>query len=172
MAVIDPLTVHPSAEGGVGRMLMYAALPQARKQNHDQIRLVQSPSHIRVNILLLDALLYAIHTHRRFLTIYSLLCVLFLTMAGSGHVLALSSQPQPQPQLQKLSSISTSSPSLQTIQESSAQQGIHGVVMPQEQSQQQQKQEQSSSSTSSASGGSTTTTTTSSTTTATTGTYY
>jgi predicted N-acetyltransferase YhbS len=47
VAVIGPLTVHPSAEGGVGRMLMDAALTQARKQNHDQIRLVQSPSHIR-----------------------------------------------------------------------------------------------------------------------------
>ena len=51
MAVIGPLTVHPSAEGGVGRMLMDAALTQARKQNHDQIRLVQSPSHIRSFVL-------------------------------------------------------------------------------------------------------------------------
>jgi len=48
VAVIGPLTVHPSAEGfGVGRMLMDAALDQARRQNHDRIRLVQSPSHIR-----------------------------------------------------------------------------------------------------------------------------
>jgi ribosomal protein S18 acetylase RimI-like enzyme len=31
--------VHPSAEGvGIGRMLMDAALAQARKQNYDQIR--------------------------------------------------------------------------------------------------------------------------------------
>lgn len=51
VAVIGPLTVHPSAEGGVGRMLMDAALTQARKQNHDQIRLVQSPSHIRSFVL-------------------------------------------------------------------------------------------------------------------------
>jgi GNAT superfamily N-acetyltransferase len=52
VAVIGPLTVHPSAEGyGVGRMLMDAALSQARKQNHDQIRLVQSPSHIRSFVL-------------------------------------------------------------------------------------------------------------------------
>ena len=51
VAVIGPLTVHPSAEGGVGRMLMEAALTQARKQNHDQIRLVQSPSHIRSFVL-------------------------------------------------------------------------------------------------------------------------
>src|ERR1051326_1861573 len=34
VAVIGPLTVDPSAEGGVGRMLMDAALTQARKQNH------------------------------------------------------------------------------------------------------------------------------------------
>ena len=51
VAVIGPLTVHPSAEGGVGRTLMDAALTQARKQNHDQIRLVQSPSHIRSFVL-------------------------------------------------------------------------------------------------------------------------
>src|SRR5690242_2310495 len=51
VAVIGPLTVHPSAEGGVGRMLMDAALTQARKQNYDQIRLVQSPSHIRSFVL-------------------------------------------------------------------------------------------------------------------------
>ena len=51
MAVIGPLTVHPSAEGGVGRILMDAALMHARKQNHDHIRLVQSPSHIRSFVL-------------------------------------------------------------------------------------------------------------------------
>ena len=51
VAVIGPLTVHPSAEGGVGRMLMDAALTQARKQNNDQVRLVQSPSHIRSFVL-------------------------------------------------------------------------------------------------------------------------
>jgi predicted N-acetyltransferase YhbS len=51
VAVIGPLSVHPSAEGGVGRMLMDAAPNQARKQNHDQIRLVQSPSHIRSFVL-------------------------------------------------------------------------------------------------------------------------
>jgi GNAT superfamily N-acetyltransferase len=51
VAVIGPLTVHPSAEGGVGRRLMDAALTQAHKQNHDQIRLVQSPSHIRSFVL-------------------------------------------------------------------------------------------------------------------------
>ena len=51
VAVVGPLTVHPSAEGGVDKMLMYAALTKARKQNHDQIRLVQSPSHIRSFVL-------------------------------------------------------------------------------------------------------------------------
>ena len=51
MAVIGPLTVHPSAEGGVGRALMDAALTQARKQNYNQSRLVQSPSHIRSFVL-------------------------------------------------------------------------------------------------------------------------
>ncbi len=52
MAVIGLLSVHPSAEGGgVGRMLMDAALSQARKQNKEQIRLVQSPSHIRSFVL-------------------------------------------------------------------------------------------------------------------------
>ena len=52
VAVIGPLTVHPSSEGSsVGRMLMDAVLAQAKKQNHDQIRLVQSPSHIRSFVL-------------------------------------------------------------------------------------------------------------------------
>lgn len=52
VAVIGPLTVHPSAEGGgVGKMLIGAALSQAFKQNHDQVRLVQSPSHIRSFVL-------------------------------------------------------------------------------------------------------------------------
>jgi predicted N-acetyltransferase YhbS len=52
VAVIGPLTVHPSVEGGgIGRMLMDSAIAQARKQNHDQIRLVQSPSHIRSFVL-------------------------------------------------------------------------------------------------------------------------
>src|SRR3978361_1809729 len=51
VAVIGPLTVHPSSEGGIGKMLMYAALNHAHKQNHEQIRLVQSPSHIRSFVL-------------------------------------------------------------------------------------------------------------------------
>jgi predicted N-acetyltransferase YhbS len=51
VAAIGPLTVHPSAQGGVGRILMDAALNQAQKQNYNQIRLVQSPSHIRSFVL-------------------------------------------------------------------------------------------------------------------------
>lgn len=52
VAAIGLLTVQPSAEGcGVGRMLMHAALSQARRQNHEQVRLVQSPSHIRSFVL-------------------------------------------------------------------------------------------------------------------------
>jgi predicted N-acetyltransferase YhbS len=52
VAVIGPLTVHPTTEGsGIGRKLMDAALIQAHKRNHDQIRLVQSPSHIRSFVL-------------------------------------------------------------------------------------------------------------------------
>jgi len=52
VAVIGPLTVHPTAEGGgIGRKLMNAAVIQAHKRNHDQIRLVQSPSHIRSFVL-------------------------------------------------------------------------------------------------------------------------
>jgi hypothetical protein len=52
VAAIGPLTVHPSEEGGgVGRVLMNAALTHAHKQNHDQIRLVQSPSHLRSFVL-------------------------------------------------------------------------------------------------------------------------
>ncbi len=51
VAVIGPLTVHPSTEGGIGRVLMDAAIAQAHKQNYKQIRLVQSPSHIRSFVL-------------------------------------------------------------------------------------------------------------------------
>ena len=52
VAVIGPLTVDPAAKGGgIGRMLMDAALAHARKQSYDRIRLVQSPSHIRSFVL-------------------------------------------------------------------------------------------------------------------------
>jgi hypothetical protein len=51
MAVIGPLTVHPTAEGDVGKAFMVACLVHARKQNYEYIRLVQSPSHIRSFVL-------------------------------------------------------------------------------------------------------------------------
>jgi predicted N-acetyltransferase YhbS len=51
VAAIGPLTVDPSAEGGVGRTLMEASLIEAHKRNYDQIRLVQSPSHLRSFVL-------------------------------------------------------------------------------------------------------------------------
>jgi predicted N-acetyltransferase YhbS len=52
VAVVGPLTVHPSSEGsGIGRLLMDVALNKARKQNLERIRLVQSPSHIRSFVL-------------------------------------------------------------------------------------------------------------------------
>ncbi len=52
VAVIGLHTVHPSAEGnGAGRKLMDAALSQARILKHEQVSLVQSPSHIRSFVL-------------------------------------------------------------------------------------------------------------------------
>ena len=53
IAVIGPLTVHPSAEGGrgIGRLLMEAALNKSYELNLERIRLVQSPSHIRSFVL-------------------------------------------------------------------------------------------------------------------------
>jgi predicted N-acetyltransferase YhbS len=51
VTAIGPLTVDPSAEGGVGRALMDAALMEARKRGYDQVRLVQSPSHLRSFVL-------------------------------------------------------------------------------------------------------------------------
>jgi predicted N-acetyltransferase YhbS len=50
-AAIGPLTVDPSAQGGVGRALMEASLMEARKRSYDQVRLVQSPSHLRSFVL-------------------------------------------------------------------------------------------------------------------------
>lgn len=48
VAAIGPLTVDPSAEGaGVGRLLLEAALDSARAQGIQQVRLVQSPAHLR-----------------------------------------------------------------------------------------------------------------------------
>jgi predicted N-acetyltransferase YhbS len=51
VAAIGPLTVDPSAQGGVGRALMEASLTEARKRSYDQVRLVQSPSHLRSFVL-------------------------------------------------------------------------------------------------------------------------
>ena len=51
VAAIGPLTVEPSAEGGVGRALMEASLMEARKRDYDQVRLIQSPSHLRSFVL-------------------------------------------------------------------------------------------------------------------------
>jgi predicted N-acetyltransferase YhbS len=51
VAAIGPLTVDPSAEGGVGRALMEASLMEARKHDYDQVRLIQSPSHLRSFVL-------------------------------------------------------------------------------------------------------------------------
>jgi predicted N-acetyltransferase YhbS len=47
VAVIGPLTVHPEAQGGVGRRLMGAALEEARRRGIPGVRLVQSPAHLR-----------------------------------------------------------------------------------------------------------------------------
>jgi predicted N-acetyltransferase YhbS len=51
VAAIGPLTVDPSAQGGVGRALMECSLTEARKRDYDQVRLVQSPSHLRSFVL-------------------------------------------------------------------------------------------------------------------------
>src|SRR3954453_23828435 len=52
VAVIGPLTLHPSAEGGgIGRLLMDESLDKASEQKLERIRLVQSPSHIRSFVL-------------------------------------------------------------------------------------------------------------------------
>jgi predicted N-acetyltransferase YhbS len=51
IAVIGPLTVDPSVQVGIGRLLMDAAISHAYSQNWDQVRLVQSPSHIRSFVL-------------------------------------------------------------------------------------------------------------------------
>src|SRR3712207_3081674 len=51
VAAIGPLTVDPSAKGGVGRALMEASLMEARKHGYEQVRLVQSPSHLRSFVL-------------------------------------------------------------------------------------------------------------------------
>jgi ribosomal protein S18 acetylase RimI-like enzyme len=48
VAAIGPLTVEPATEGSsAGRRLMSAALGEARHRGIGQVRLVQSPSHLR-----------------------------------------------------------------------------------------------------------------------------
>jgi GNAT superfamily N-acetyltransferase len=47
VAAIGPLTVDPTAEGGAGRRLMQAVLEEARNRRIEQVRLIQSPSHLR-----------------------------------------------------------------------------------------------------------------------------
>jgi predicted N-acetyltransferase YhbS len=51
VAAIGPLTVDPSAQGGIGRALMETSLIEARKRGYEQVRLVQSPSHLRSFVL-------------------------------------------------------------------------------------------------------------------------
>jgi predicted N-acetyltransferase YhbS len=52
VAAIGPMTVAPQAEGDrVGQKLMQAALGEAAARNIEQVRLVQSPSHLRSLVL-------------------------------------------------------------------------------------------------------------------------
>src|SRR5205807_4224800 len=46
-AAIGPLTVDPDSQGGPGRQLMETALAEARRRGIEQVRLVQSPAHLR-----------------------------------------------------------------------------------------------------------------------------
>lgn len=47
VTAIGPLTVLPEAQGRVGRALMEAAMQEAARRCYRQVRLVQSPSHLR-----------------------------------------------------------------------------------------------------------------------------
>jgi len=47
VAAIGPLTVDPEAEGGVGRRLLQAALRAAHQVGLTEVRLIQSPMHLR-----------------------------------------------------------------------------------------------------------------------------
>jgi hypothetical protein len=47
IAVVGPLTVEPGAQGRTGRALLEAVLEEARRQQVEGVRLVQSPFHIR-----------------------------------------------------------------------------------------------------------------------------
>jgi predicted N-acetyltransferase YhbS len=47
VAAIGPLTVDPAAEGGIGRKLLQAALRGAHQIGLTEVRLIQSPMHLR-----------------------------------------------------------------------------------------------------------------------------
>jgi GNAT superfamily N-acetyltransferase len=47
VAGIGPLTVDPAAEGGIGRRLLQAALRAAHEIGLTEVRLIQSPMHLR-----------------------------------------------------------------------------------------------------------------------------
>jgi ribosomal protein S18 acetylase RimI-like enzyme len=47
VAAIGPLTVDPKGGEGAGRRLMQSTLEDARKRGIEQVRLIQSPSHLR-----------------------------------------------------------------------------------------------------------------------------
>lgn len=47
VAAIGPLTAHPAAPGGTGRALLERLLAHDGVREHESIRLVQSPSHLR-----------------------------------------------------------------------------------------------------------------------------
>jgi hypothetical protein len=47
VTAVGPLTVSPGSGGSIGKELMHAALLQAQKEGFEQIRLVQSPAHLR-----------------------------------------------------------------------------------------------------------------------------
>lgn len=51
VAAIGPLTADPGAKGGVGKLLMEAALKEGHRRGYERIRLVQSPSHLRSLVL-------------------------------------------------------------------------------------------------------------------------
>src|SRR5450759_759021 len=51
LAAIGPLIADPKEAGGVGKLLMEAALEESRRRGYERVRLVQSPNHLRSLIL-------------------------------------------------------------------------------------------------------------------------
>jgi predicted N-acetyltransferase YhbS len=47
VAAVGPLTIEPAAQGGPGRALVDAAVAEALRRGIDDVRLVQSPGHLR-----------------------------------------------------------------------------------------------------------------------------